>query len=95
MRHIQGICNLVHILARSDQAEDFELSIGQPFIRRDKPRLRQAKVVDAIFVRFGEIYDPPRNTGVPGSICASGGETNWNKRSGRWREERSIVQNRL
>jgi hypothetical protein len=33
--------------------------------------------------------------GVPGSICASGGETNWNKRSGRWREARSIVQNRL
>ena len=33
--------------------------------------------------------------GVPGSICASGGETNWNKRSGRWREARSIAQNRL
>jgi probable HAF family extracellular repeat protein/YD repeat-containing protein len=33
--------------------------------------------------------------GVPGSICASGGETNWNKRSERWREARSIVQNRL
>ena len=36
-----------------------------------------------------------RDVGVPGSICASGGETNWNKRSGRWREARSIVQNRL
>src|SRR5271170_5070782 len=32
--------------------------------------------------------------GVPGSICASGVETNWNKRSGRWREARSIVRNR-
>src|SRR5271155_1149219 len=34
------------------------------------------------------------NGGVPGSICASGVETNWNKRSGRWREARSIVRNR-
>jgi peptidoglycan/LPS O-acetylase OafA/YrhL len=29
--------------------------------------------------------------GVPGSICASGGETDWNKLSGRWREARRKI----
>jgi hypothetical protein len=49
-----------------------------------------------IDLSYGAPTDPPTaSPGVPGSICASGGETNWNKRSGRWHEERSIVQNRL
>ena len=46
-----------------------------------------------VSVKVAEIVEPL--IGVPGSICARGGEPNWNKRSGRWREERSIVQNRL
>jgi tetratricopeptide (TPR) repeat protein len=33
-------------------------------------------------------------SGVPGSICASGSETNWNERSRRWHEGRRIVQSR-
>ena len=32
--------------------------------------------------------------GLPGSNCASWYETNWNKRSRRWHEERSTVRSR-
>ena len=57
-------------------------------------------ISSSIFASSSPTFDscfkaPSSQRGVPGSICASGGETNWNKRSGRWREARSIVQNRL
>src|SRR5271156_4864734 len=69
------------------------------YARRGRPSIPPEKLLRAQLLQMLYSVRSERllmeEIGVPGSNCARGGETNWNKRSGRWREARSIVQNRL